>query len=257
MKKHILLLFLVLQMMSCGVSEDCFKGNGGAVEATYSFTGFTKIKVYDGVGLVIKEGADYEVKVKTTATILPHIKITNENGFLAIKDASTCNLVRDYGATTVYVTIPDGTYLPLPPELELHSKTDKTIASEGVLHSNIIRLFSIDLSDGAGTGDFKLEVANDQLVVESNNVSNFYLRGECKTLDIFFSWGDGIFAGQDLKIKEHVSLNHRGSNDMILYPKGTIYGNLYGPGDVILKNEPILPINVIQHFTGRLILQYL
>ena len=175
---------------SCGISEDCFKGNGNQVTQTFPLENFTKIKVYDGVGLVIKEGANYEVKVITSDNILDNLEVKLEGSMLVIKDNSTCNIARDYGQTKVYVTVPDGTLLPIIPELELHCKTEQNIESQGVLHSPIIRLFSIDVSDGAGTGDFHLEIENGQLVIENNNVSNFYITGHCNEMLLNFYFGN-------------------------------------------------------------------
>ncbi|MDP5096116.1 MAG: DUF2807 domain-containing protein, partial [Flavobacterium sp.] len=60
-------------MASCGISEDCFKGNGNQITKTYPFEGFTKIKVYSGVGLVVKEGINYEVKINTSDNIIDDI----------------------------------------------------------------------------------------------------------------------------------------------------------------------------------------
>ncbi len=110
MKKQILYIVLVLITISCGISEDCFKGNGNQVTQTFPLEGFSKIKVHDGVGLVIKEGPNYEVKITTSDKIIGDIEVKLEGDMLLVKDHSTCNIARDYGQTTVYVTIPDGTF---------------------------------------------------------------------------------------------------------------------------------------------------
>ena len=65
MKYKIVFFLLVSLLVSCGISEDCFKGNGNSVTQMFPLEGFTKVKVYDGVGLVIKEGPNYEVKIVT------------------------------------------------------------------------------------------------------------------------------------------------------------------------------------------------
>lgn len=238
---------------SCGISEDCFKGNGNKVIQFFPLENFTKIKVYDGVGLVIKEGANYEVKVITSDNILDNLEVKSEGNMLVVKDNSTCNIARDYGLTKVYVTVPDGTFLPIIPELELHCKTEQKIESEGVLHSPIVRLFSIgDDGDGSGTGDFHLNVSSQQLYVESNNVSNFYLLGFIDNANIAFFWGDGIFYGNNLIVNNSLIFYHRGSNDMIFHPINSLEGKIYSTGDVRLTNNPNT-INVIEYFTGRLI----
>jgi hypothetical protein len=230
---------------SCGISEDCFKGNGNQVIQLFPLENFTKIKVYDGIGLVIKEGTNYEVKVITSDNILENLEVKLQGNMLVVKDNSTCNIARDYGLTTVYVTAPNIT--------EIHSKTDQDIRSDGVLNYSDLKLISIDLSDGAGTGDFRLSLNTIHLYVESNNVSNFYLTGQSQNLHVFFSWGNGIFYGENL-IVNIITIYHRGSNNIFLFPINSIEGNIYATGNVVLKNNPIVSPNVIQHFTGRLIL---
>lgn len=248
MKKIVLNIVVCCCMVlatSCGISEDCFKGNGNQVIQLFPLENFTKIKVYDGVGLVIKEGTNYEVKVITSENILDNLEVRLQGNMLVVKDNSTCNIARDYGLTTVYVTAPNIT--------EIHSKTDQDIRSDGVLNYSDLKLISIDLSDGAGTGDFRLSLNTIHLYVESNNVSNFYLTGQSQNLHVFFSWGNGIFYGENL-IVNIITIYHRGSNNIFLFPINSIEGNIYATGNVVLKNNPIVSPNVIQHFTGRLIL---
>ena len=242
---HIVVCCCMVLATSCGISEDCFKGNGNQVIQLFPLENFTKIKVYDGVGLVIKEGTNYEVKVITSDNILDNLEVKLEGNMLVVKDNSTCNIARDYGLTTVYVTAPNIT--------EIHSKTDQDIRSDGVLNYSDLKLISIDLSDGAGTGDFRLSLNTINLYVESNNVSNFYLTGQSQNLHVFFSWGNGIFYGENL-IVNIITIYHRGSNNIFLFPINSIEGNIYATGNVVLKNNPIVSPNVIQHFTGRLIL---
>lgn len=244
-------IFLLLVITSCGISEDCFKGNGNPITQTFPLENFTKIKVYTGVGLVVKEGPNYEVKVVTNDKILDNIDVSLQGNMLVVKDNSSCNIARDYGQTVVYVTVPDGSILPLVQELELHCKTEQKIQSEGVLHSPIIRLFSIDLSDGAGTGDFHVNLDNSQLVVESNNVSNYYTNGHCEEMLLNFYFGNGRFYGENLHV-ENVKVYHRGSNDMIIFPIQKIEGIINATGNVILKNIPPI-VDVEEVFRGRVI----
>lgn len=245
-------IFLVLAITSCGISEDCFKGNGNSVTQLFPFEGFTKVKVYDGVGLVIEEGPNYEVKVVTNDKILENIAVSMQGNMLVVKDNSTCNIARGFGQTVVYVTVPDGSVLPLIQELELHSKTEQKTQSVGILHSPIVRLFSIeDDGDGSGTGDFNIQVTNGQLVVESNSVSNFYVSGECEEALLNFYFGNGMFSGKDL-YAENIKIFQRGSNDMIVFPVAKIEGTIFSTGNVILKNLPPV-VDVEEVFTGRVI----
>ena len=255
MRKIILYIIPVCSLIlatSCGISEDCFKGNGNQITRTFPLDSFSTIKVYDGVGLVVKEGPNYEVKITTSDHIIDDLDIQRNGKMLIVQDNSTCNIARDYGQTTVFVTIPDGTILPLIQELELHCKTEQKIQSEGVLHSPIIRLFSIgDDGDGAGTGDFHLAIDNGQFVVESNNVSNFYINGHCNEMLLNFYFGNGRFYGENLQV-ENIKVYHRGSNDMMVYPVQKIEGTIFATGNVVLENVPPI-IDVEEVFRGRVI----
>jgi hypothetical protein len=96
---HITFFCCLILVTSCGISEDCFKGNGNRITQTFPFEGFSKIKVYDGVGLVVKEGPNYEVKIKTSENIIDNLDVKLEGNMLVIKDNSSCNIARDYGQT--------------------------------------------------------------------------------------------------------------------------------------------------------------
>lgn len=249
---HIVTLCCLILVTSCGISEDCFKGNGNLITKTFPLEGFTKIKVYSAIELVVKEGANYEVKIITSDNIIDNLDVKLNGDLLVIKDNSSCNIARDYGQTKVYITIPNGSISPLISELELHSKTEQKVQSDGILHSPIIRLFSIgDDGDGAGTGNFDIEVDNLQLVIESNNVSNFYISGHSEEMLLNFYFGNGRFYGNDLHV-ENIKVYHRGSNDMFVYPLQKIEGIINATGNVVLKNVPPI-VDVEEVFRGRLI----
>ena len=251
---HIVILCCLFLVASCGISEDCFKGNGNRITQTFLIEGFSKIKVYDGISLVVKEGPNYEVKIVTSDNIINEIDVQLNGDMLVVKDNSTCNITRDYGQTTLYITVPDGSILeyPIIQELELHCKTEQKIQTEGILHSPIVRLFAIgDDGDGAGTGDFHITVDNGQLVIESNNVANFYLNGHTEEMLLNFYFGNGRFYGENL-YAEIIKVYQRGSNDMLVFPVQKIEGTIFATGNVILRNVPPI-VDVEEVYTGRVI----
>lgn len=231
-------------MGSCGISEDCFKGNGNSVTQLFPLEGFTKVKVYDGVGLVIKEGPNYEVKIVTNDKIIDNIDVAMQGDMLVVKDNSTCNIARDYGQTVVYVTAPNLE--------EIHSKTEQDIKSDGVLHYGLLRLFAIDDDgDGAATGNYYINLeSSGQFVVESNTVTNFYINGITREMLLNFYFGGGRFYGENFEV-ETIKFYHRGSNDMIVKPMQRIQGQIVATGNIILKNIPS-QIEVEELYTGHL-----
>ena len=70
-------------------------------------------------------------------------------------------------------------------------------------------------------------------------------------MSIGFFAGSGRFEGEDL-IAQQVTINHRGSNDMIVNPQQSLTGVIRGTGDVISLNQPpIVDVEII--YTGDLI----
>jgi len=245
MKNQLLLFGVLFLFFGCSSPGDCIESAGSSMtkEFDVSQSFFDKIIVYKGIALVVTDGPTYKVTVKTGENLTDNIAVKVENGLLSIKDNTTCNLARDYGITTVYVMAPNIT--------EIHSKTEQNIVSNGVLTYPILRLFSSDLSDGAGTNDFKIQLDNAQLYVDNNNVSRYYISGKTNDLFVGFYNDNGRFEGADLAAKA-VHVYHRGSNNMIVNPIEKIEGQILSTGNVILKNTPPV-IAVKELFRGRVI----
>lgn len=242
MKKYILFVF-VLILSGCGISEDCVKNAGNPMTKEFVISNFDKIRVHAGIALVVKEGPDFKVTIQSGTNIIGNIEINKEGDFLVAKDNSTCNWTRDFIAATVYVTAPN--------IIEIHSKTEQDIYSDGTLTFPILRLFALN-EDEAGTGDFYFNINNGQTVIESNHVSNFNISGNTAELLCNFYFGTGKFNGENF-ICQNIKIFQRGSNDMILKPIQSISGKILNTGNVILKNNPPI-IDVQQLFSGHLIL---
>jgi hypothetical protein len=232
-----------LLLVSCEKPSDCIKATGDIITKEFEVGPFESIYVYKGIGLVITEGPEYKVEVRTGENLMDDISVKIENNSLVLRDNTSCNWVRDYGHTTVYVTAPNLT--------EIHSRTERDIVSNGVLTYPILRLLSIDLSEGAGTNDFYIQVDNNQTVIENNNVSRYYISGETDELLINFYEGNGRFEGEDL-IAKSIKVFHRGSNDMIVFPTESITGKMVSTGNIILKNVPPI-VSVEELYQGNVI----
>lgn len=237
-----------LMLVSCEKPSDCFETTGSIVSRTYEVTNsFTKIYVYKGVGLVVKEGTEYKVEVITGDNLLDNISVEFRDDALFLKDNSTCNWTRSYGQIKVYVTTP---HLA---SLDINSTTEQDIVSDGVLDHDILRLVSIDLGAGAGTNDFHFQVNNLQTVIENNNVSRYYMSGQTNEILLNFYDGHGRFEGENL-IAKSIKVFHRGSNDMVVHPTESITGKMVSTGNVVLKNVPPI-VNIEALYQGHVIYQ--
>ncbi len=228
-------------MFGCAKPSECIESAGNEISKEFVVTSFDKIKVYKGINLVITQGNIQKIEVKTGENLISDIDAKVEDNMLILKDNTTCNWVREYGQTTIYVTTPTLT--------DIFCKTEKTISSNGILTFPIIRLNAVDLVDGPATGDFKLQIDNNQLVIETNNVANFYISGKTKDFQANFYEGNGRIEAANL-LADYVNVFHRGSNDMILNPQIKMTGKMVSTGNIICKNPNVIN-EVIALFQGQ------
>jgi hypothetical protein len=249
MRKIILLFGLLVVFASCEKPSDCVKSAGALTSKQYEYdeSGFNTIIVNKGIALVITEGQDYKVEVRTGENLINDITVNVNEGVLTLEDQTTCNWVRDYGQTVVFVTAPNLT--------DIYAKTELNITSSGILHYPNLRVVSMDSYDsynGTGTGDFYLNIDNASLTVENNNVSRFYVSGQTQDLHLFFYESGGIFYGQEFSA-QHIDLYHRGSNDLYVRPIGSISGDIFNIGNVYsVTHPPDQNVHVVEHYQGKL-----
>ncbi|MEC4004698.1 head GIN domain-containing protein [Flavobacterium sp. SUN052] len=247
MKKIYLFLSFLVVLTSCEKPSECFESTGDMVTRTISVNSFSKIKIYRGIAVVITQGADYKVEIQTGSNLIDNIEVTQNGNQLVFKDNTTCNWLRDYGQTTIYITTPNLE--------EIYSKTERNISSNGVLTYPILRIFALDKDgdgeEGAGTGDFYINVNNSQLVIENNNVSRYFISGTTSEALLNLYAGDGRIDAQNLTAQS-IKVYHRGSNDMIVKPIQSITGKMVSTGNIILKNNPPI-VDVQELYQGHVI----
>ena len=247
MKKSILIISILLVFISCEKPSECIESTGDIVKRTIPVNPFSRIKVYKGISVVISQGDIFKVEVQSGSNIIDNIDVNQLGDQLILKDNTSCNWLRSYGQTTVYITTPTLS--------EIYSKTDRDISSAGVLTYPSLTLFAIDVDgdgeDAAGTGDFHLTINNSRLEIQNNNVSRYYISGNT-TDAIFEFWaGDGRIEAGDLSAQT-IEVYDRGSNDMIVKPIQSITGTMVSTGNIILMDHPPI-MDVQQLYIGHII----
>lgn len=246
MKKlvYILITFLTLACNS-EQSSDCFQTTGAILQQEIVLSSFDKILINRDIELIIKDGVEQKVIIETGKNLLNDVEAIVSDGRLVLTDNNTCNYVRGYGVTKVYVTAPIIT--------EIRSSTQYDVRSDGVLTYPTLTILSENYNapDSFTIGNFYLQLNNDALNIVFNNLSNCYVSGATNNLNITFASGISRFEGANL-IAQHVSLWNRSSNDMIINPQQSVTGLISGTGNVICINQPPL-VDVEQVYKGRLI----
>jgi hypothetical protein len=248
MKKYILLFSIVLLFTHCEKPYDCIKSSGPIKSRVFEGFTFTKLLVNKRIAVVITEGPEYIVEVKTGENLINDIEVIVTGDLLTLSDNTSCNWVRDYGETVVYITAPNIT--------QINSKTEQNISSNGVLHYPNLHLFStnnIDGYDGVGTGDYYLTVDNGTLIVENNDLGRYFITGNTDILQVSFWENGGVFHGENLYANT-VNFYHRGSNDLFIRPTNFLNGDIFNVGDVnCYSRPPAGNVRVIEHYRGSLI----
>lgn len=246
MKKtfHILLLIIIFACDS-ETANNCFKTTGSIEQKEVIVDGFEKIFVNRDVALILKEGTEQKVVIETGKNLMPDIEAIVLDGKLILTDNNTCNYVRGYGVTKVFVTSPN--------IVEIRSSTQQDIKSEGVLTYPSLTILSEDFGvpDTFISANFFLEVDNSNLTFVFNNLSNVFVSGNTTNLDIIFASGTSRFEGRDL-VAQNIDLRNRSSNDMIVNPQQTLTGKISGTGNVISVNRPPI-VEVEEVYKGRLL----
>lgn len=245
--KNLLLLFLFLLLISCDSdsANDCFQTTGSDITQEFEVNEFSKILVNRNVELIITQGDSHRVLVETGENLLNDISVQVNNNQLILTDTNTCNFVRDYNTTKIYVTSPNID--------EIKSSTQYKISSQGVLNFPSLRIVSEDYNDESviAVGDINLNLNSEEISVVGNNLTSFKLIGSVDVLNINFASGDGVFDGANL-IANAVKVYHRGTNNITVNPQSSLEAELISTGDLIAVNRPgTVDVNVL--YTGSLI----
>ncbi len=247
LKTGILALLLLLPAIwSCNndAAPDCFRNSGTTVLYEVPVTAFENINISEGIELIIAEGAASKVVVETGENLKENISAEVVGNRLYIKNAASCNWVRDYNTTKVYVITPALT--------QIYSASQFAVKSQGVLNFPHLTLQS-GLHSATASGIFELEVDSESLTIEDNQSVYYNVSGNVNNLSISFYSGDARFNGSGL-MAGNVYVFHRSTNDIIVQPQQEVTGRLYSTGNLVLKSQPAI-INVQALYTGRVIYQ--
>nr|WP_288932396.1 head GIN domain-containing protein [uncultured Allomuricauda sp.] len=243
------MLFAFL-LISCNGDNvpDCFQNEGEIVRVTLDVPEFGTITVFENLNVVLKQGTEQQVEVETGEYLLNDVSAVVEDDRLILRNENSCNYVRDYGLTTIYVTSPNIT--------EIRSSTGLTISSDGILNYQSLNLIaeSFNNPDAATTdGSFDLNLNATTVRIVVNGIAYFNLQGNTENFIVTVAAGDSRIEAEEL-VAQRVSINHRGSNDVFVNPQQSLSGVIRGTGDVISVNRPA-EVDVEELFNGRLIFQ--
>ena len=243
----LLLLFLLIACSGDNV-PDCFQNAGDLVRKTVDVPEFSKITVFENLQMVLMDGAEQKVEIETGEYLFNDVSAVVEDGRLIVRNENSCNYVRDYGLTSIYVTSPNIS--------EIRSSTGLPISSDGILNYPNLSLIAESFNNPeteTTDGSFDLQLNATTVSIVVNGIAYFKLRGNTNNFNVTVAAGDSRIEAENL-VSQNVDLNHRGSNDVYVNPQQRIRGVIRGTGDVISINRPP-EIEVEELYNGRLIFQ--
>jgi hypothetical protein len=248
--KNFGIILAILLIFGCTSERapGCLQQSGEIISEEIVVADFEEIQVFDDVKLILEQGPQTKVQIKTGKNLLANISAEVIGNRLELRNESDCKLFREKDLVEVYVSTLNLTWL--------HNSSYKKIESRGTLKFPDLWLRSINQERDPEiytNGDFELDLEVENLRITSDHISNFYLSGTVENFNLFIANGDARIEAGELQA-QHIELLHRGSNKLILNPRQSISGDIYSFGDVIAKNRPA-QVRVTEHYSGRLIFE--
>ena len=105
MKKIGYILSLLVFACNSEDANDCFQTSGDIIQVEIDVNSFDQILVNRDIELVIKEAPDFKVTVETGENLINDVEIEVIGDRLVLTDNNTCNYIRDFGITKVFVDL--------------------------------------------------------------------------------------------------------------------------------------------------------
>ncbi|RXP57889.1 DUF2807 domain-containing protein [Lutibacter sp. HS1-25] len=232
MLKKIIYIITLILIGSCNSenANNCFQTAGKTTQKEVDVPFFDKVVVHEHISLIITQGDTQKVIVETGENLQNDISVEIINNELILKNHNTCNFIREYDLTKIYITVPNLT--------RIRNASEFNVTSNGVLTYPTLYLMSVgDKSRFLSVGDWYLNIKNQSVSIWGNGIAVFNLEGTTNKLDINFSDGDTRFEGKNFKA-QNINVKQVSSNDMVVYPIQSLTGTIHSTGNVISYNQP-------------------
>ncbi|MBS9768657.1 MAG: DUF2807 domain-containing protein [Flavobacteriaceae bacterium] len=197
------------------------KGNSEVVEEVRAVADFSKIAVSGAIDVVLKQGKEQSVVVKTDSNLQENLTTVVEEGLLKLE---TKGLIQNYETLTVFVTVKDL----------------KGIVASGattVLGSGIaVKECQFSIS-GASKVDLKNFIV-DNAEIKASGASAIHLEGKCEKLIIKASGASNVNLFQ--LQAQNVVARASGASDVDITALQTLQKKSSGASDIDYKGTPTL-----------------
>lgn len=225
--KRFFILILISISWSCNDPDapECFKTAGDRISKTTDMPSFTTMEVNGDFNIILSDEAEQKVGIAGHENILENVTFEVKDDQLIITDHNGCDWVRSYDMPQINIASPNVS--------RIKQNGSGLITSQGKLSYPSLTLVTANYS-----GDYRLSFDNKEVIISSNDLSNFYLSGNTDRLTVGFFAGDGRCECADIQARE-VSVFHRGTNDVTVHATGLLSGRILSTGNIIyVKTKP-------------------
>lgn len=215
-----LALVTILFITSCKIDVNRIKGNKNVVEKNRNITStFSKVKVSNGIKVVIGQGNDVEVLVEADENLHDIIKTEVENDVLKIYAEKN---IWNAKARKVYVTTPS---------LEgITASSGSNVSTEDVFKA---KNFTAKSSSGS---NLKVQIKANSLTGSSSSGSSLKLTGSCNEAELSSSSGSSLDAEE--LISQIVYAKASSGSNIDTHATESIIAKASSGGDIDFWGDP-------------------
>lgn len=159
-------------LSACNIIDgERVKGNGRITTATLQLKDFTKISIHDNMTLILKQAAQFAVKVETDENIQPYILAKIEDGNRLIISYKNDFGIHTSKKTKVYVSAP---WLD---EVDINNASE--LKTDGKFSQN--KKIDIDLSEASSA---QISLRAPAISLKASEASSLIAEGECRDVKL-------------------------------------------------------------------------
>lgn len=240
--KKLLYILTIVFAFGCNSEDapDCLKSAGERVTRTVVLADFDQLYINNDFNVLITQGDVQNVAVTIGENLFKEIDFEVIEGELHITNHISCRWVRKYDFPTINITVP------------IISKIEITGGSVIQTVGGPLNVPSIELRSQDCNGDFYMDINSNDLIVWSNEISNFILTGQVYNLTVSFTSGDGLFKGDNL-LTTNATVFHNGTNTITVNVSNELKGNINSTGNLKYVGNVPVTIDVKENGRGHLI----
>jgi hypothetical protein len=225
MKNQYLFFFLfVFSFCSCK-KPGCLESAGPVIIMERATSPFHQIDLMDNINVILTQDTAEWIKVEAGKDLQPNIVTTIEKGTLTIRNATTCNWLRNPSEKiNVFVGVKQLDYV--------NYNGSGSITSTNTIIADSITFYS---KEGAGNIDVSLEAKRTTATIVYEN-ADFIFRGKS---DVCYAYTNarGSFHFEDFEVR-HMNIGYASVRDATIHVTEALESLVYHTGNLYYKGNP-------------------